>query len=201
MTPGRPTARRAVSQFPTVISYSGHLTVRRAPIPFRLAMASAANNSINFIITGDEDPQMDGQEDPVQEERQEEMYTHVFEGQCIFSASRIKKRECMRRQTEMMRTVLSNEARLFNQDERLIFSRYGKLSCKSHLISSYSKFIRPDCSGCPPHSHPPLHAQAREMVPLQRPRWLPETLWGQDFGYYGRTLPGSRQAYLGWLGA
>jgi len=43
-------------------------------------MASAANNSINFIITGDEDPQMDGQDDPVQEERQEGMYTHVFEG-------------------------------------------------------------------------------------------------------------------------
>jgi len=52
-------------------------------IPFRLAMASAANNSINFIITGDEDPQMDGQDDPVQEERQEEMYTHVFEGLSI----------------------------------------------------------------------------------------------------------------------
>lgn len=44
-------------------------------------MASAANNSINFIITGDEDPRMDCQDDPVQEERQEEMYTHVFEGQ------------------------------------------------------------------------------------------------------------------------
>ena len=52
------------------------------PIPFRLAMASAANNSINFIITGDGDPQMDGQ-DPIQEERQEEMYTHVFEGRSI----------------------------------------------------------------------------------------------------------------------
>lgn len=49
----------------------------------RLAMASAARNSINFIITGDEDLQMDGQNDPVQEERQEEMYTHVFEGQSI----------------------------------------------------------------------------------------------------------------------
>lgn len=43
-------------------------------------MASAANNSINFIITGDEDPQMNSQDDPVQEERQEEMYTHVFAG-------------------------------------------------------------------------------------------------------------------------
>lgn len=53
------------------------------PIPFRLTMASAANNSINFIITGDDDLQMDGQDDPVQEERQEEMYTHVFEGQPI----------------------------------------------------------------------------------------------------------------------
>jgi hypothetical protein len=52
-------------------------------------MASAANNSINFIITGDEDPQMDGQDDPIQEERQEEMYTHVFEGQSISS---VKKR-------------------------------------------------------------------------------------------------------------
>jgi hypothetical protein len=33
----------------------------------------------------------------------------------------------------MVRTVLSNEAHLFNQDERLIFSRYGKLSCESRL--------------------------------------------------------------------
>jgi len=58
-------------------------------------MASAANNSINFIITGDEDPQMDSQDDPVQEERQEEMYTHVFEGQSISSVLRAKKREHM----------------------------------------------------------------------------------------------------------
>ena len=46
-------------------------------------MASAGNNSINFIITGDENPQMSGQDDPVQEERQEEMYTRVFEGKSI----------------------------------------------------------------------------------------------------------------------
>lgn len=46
-------------------------------------MASAANKSVNFIIAGDEDSQMGGQDDPVQEERQEEMYTHVFEGQPI----------------------------------------------------------------------------------------------------------------------
>jgi hypothetical protein len=49
-------------------------------------MASAANNSINFIITGDENPQMTGQDDPVKEERQEEMYTLVFEGKSIFSS-------------------------------------------------------------------------------------------------------------------
>jgi len=55
----------------------------------------AANNSINFIITGNEDPQMDGQDDPVQEERQEEMYTHVFEGGSIPSVLRAKKREHM----------------------------------------------------------------------------------------------------------
>ena len=65
----------------------------KLPIPFRLAMASAANNSINFIITGDEDPQMDGQDDPVQEKHQEGMYTHVFEGQSISSASKVKKHE------------------------------------------------------------------------------------------------------------
>ena len=55
----------------------------RPPVPFWLAMASAGNNSINFIITGDENPQMSGQDDPVQEERQEEMYTRVFEGKSI----------------------------------------------------------------------------------------------------------------------
>ena len=38
----------------------------------------------------------------------------------------------------MMRTVLSNEGHLFNQDERLIFSRYGKLSCESLATSSCS---------------------------------------------------------------
>jgi len=101
------------------------------PIPFRLAMASAANNSINFIITGDEDPQMDGQDDPVQEQRQEGMYTHVFEGQSMSSALKVRKRGTrLRSRAEMMRTVLSNEGHLFNQDERLIFSRYRKLSCK-----------------------------------------------------------------------
>lgn len=33
----------------------------------------------------------------------------------------------------MIRTVLSNEGHLFNQDERLIFTRYNKLSRESHL--------------------------------------------------------------------
>lgn len=54
-------------------------------MPLWPAMAAEANSSINFIINGDEDPQMDGQGDPVLEERQEEMYTHVFEGQSISS--------------------------------------------------------------------------------------------------------------------
>ncbi|KAF9792817.1 VRR-NUC domain-containing protein [Thelephora terrestris] len=76
--------------------------------------STAVDSSINFIIAGDEDLQMDGQDDPVQEERQQEMYTHVFE--------------------EMMRTVLSNEGHLFNQDERLIFTRYGKLSSDARHI-------------------------------------------------------------------
>lgn len=60
-------------------------------------MASAANDFVNLIITGDEGPQMDGQDDPVQEERQEEMYTHVFEGQWswISPVARIMKREHM----------------------------------------------------------------------------------------------------------
>ena len=50
----------------------------------RSTMASAADSStVNFIIAGDEDSQMDGQNDPIREERQEEMYTHVFEGQSI----------------------------------------------------------------------------------------------------------------------
>jgi hypothetical protein len=57
----------------------------KIPSPFRLAMASAANNAINFIINGDEGPQM-GEDDALQEERQEEMYTNVFEGQSISSA-------------------------------------------------------------------------------------------------------------------
>ena len=48
--------------------------------------STAADNSINFTIAGDEDLQMDGQDDPAQEERQEEMYTHVFEGQSISPA-------------------------------------------------------------------------------------------------------------------
>jgi len=56
-------------------------------------MASAANNSINFIITGDEDPQMDGQDDPVQEQRQEGMYTHVFEGRSISSTFKVRRRD------------------------------------------------------------------------------------------------------------
>lgn len=62
-------------------------------------MASAASNSINFVITGDEDPQMDGRDDPFQEERQEEMYTHVFEGRSISSVLRAKKRDCMAKTT------------------------------------------------------------------------------------------------------
>lgn len=32
-----------------------------------------------------------------------------------------------------MRTVLSNEGHLFNRNERLIFTRYGKLSCEQYL--------------------------------------------------------------------
>ena len=58
-------------------------------------MASPVNDSIDFIITGDEDPQMDGRDDPVQEERQEEMYSHVFEGRSasISPASGANKRE------------------------------------------------------------------------------------------------------------
>jgi len=63
-------------------------------------MASAANNTINFVITGNDDLQMDGQDDPVQEERQEEMYTHVFEGQSIPSVMRANRRE---RVTEIMK--------------------------------------------------------------------------------------------------
>lgn len=42
----------------------------------------------------------------------------------------------------MMRTVLSSEGHLFSQDERLIFSRYGKLSCESRLCLS----VTPDLS-------------------------------------------------------
>jgi len=64
-----------------------------SPIPFRLAMASAANDFVNLIITGDEGPQMDGRDDPAQEERQEEMYTHVFEGQSICPALKAKERD------------------------------------------------------------------------------------------------------------
>ena len=67
----------------------------KSPIPFRLVMASPANDSINFVITGDEDPRMDGQDDPVQEERQEDLYIHVFEGQSVSSALRAEKREHM----------------------------------------------------------------------------------------------------------
>ena len=57
-------------------------------------MASAANDFVNLIITGDEGPpQMDGRDDPAQEERQEEMYTHVFEGQSISPASKVMERD------------------------------------------------------------------------------------------------------------
>jgi len=77
-----PRARRVVHN-----SHARHLFRKpdspKFPIPFRFAMASAANNFVNLIITGDEDSQMDGRDDPAQEERQEEMYTHVFEGQSI----------------------------------------------------------------------------------------------------------------------
>lgn len=75
---GRLDARRVISH--------GHPLFWKPDSPpkplilFGRAMVEAANNSINFIITGDEDPQMEGQDDPIQEERREELYTHVFEG-------------------------------------------------------------------------------------------------------------------------
>ena len=43
---------------------------------------------------------MDGQDDPVQEERQEEMYTHVFEGQSIPCKKRGRMTETTRRDVE-----------------------------------------------------------------------------------------------------
>lgn len=125
---------------------------------------------------------MGGQDDPAQEERQEEMYTHVFEGQ--YSALRNKGTR-LRLRVEMLRTVISSEGNLFNQDERLIFSRYGKLSCESCPTRVFQQLIRPVFSGCPPHSRQTLYTKTGEMVPSQRPRWLPETFWGQDSGNHG----------------